>query len=288
MTATSFLSTCSNDTTVPAVTDPTPVAVLALFHEVVDAVAATLARQSDWGASGGRIGQYAVDLVTDAACTGLLLGAGFAVLSEESGLDGPDGVPIVVVDPLDGSTNASRGIPWYATSLCAVDAEGPLAALVVNQASGRAYEAVRGGGARVAGRACTPSGATDLGRSIIGLSGYPHQYLGWKQYRALGAAALDLCAVAEGVLDGYVDCSPSAHGSWDYAAGLLVCREAGVEVVDAFDRDLLDPEALRHADRRTPVAGATAALTAELVEARRRLRWPDDPDLADLAPTDRR
>lgn len=120
------------------------------------------------------------------------------------------------------------------------------------------------------------------------MSGYPNQYLGWKQYRALGAAALDLCAVADGVLDGYIDCSPSAHGSWDYAAGLLVCQEAGLEVVDAFDRDLLAADDLRHTDRRTPVVGATPELTAELVDARRRLRWPDDPDVADLAPPIRR
>lgn len=262
--------------------------LLAVLRDAAAAVRRALDDLDDWGLAGTRSGQYRSDLAADEACLAVLDDAGLGWLSEESGVEHADRPITVVVDPVDGSTNASRGIPWYATSLCAVDAEGPLAALVVNQASGRAYEAIRGGGARAAGRPCTPSGATDLGRSIIGLSGYPSQYLGWKQFRALGAAALDLCAVAEGVLDGYLDCSPSAHGSWDYAAGLLVCREAGIEVVDAFDRDLLDPAALHHADRRTPVAGATPALTAELVEARRRLRWPDDPDLADLAPTDRR
>ena len=62
---------------------------------------------------------------------------------------------------------------------------------------------------------------------MVGLSGYPPRRLGWKQFRALGAIALDLCAVAGGRLDAYVDCSPSAHGPWDYLGGLLVCREAG-------------------------------------------------------------
>ena len=52
-------------------------------------------------------------------------------------------------------------------------------------------------------------------------------------------------------------------------------------------KNVLDPESLAHADRRTPVAGATPELTAALVDARRRLRWPDDPDLGDLAPPDR-
>ena len=72
---------------------------------------------------------------------------------------------------------------------------------------------------------------------------------------ALGAVALDLCAVAEGTLDGYVDASgPSAHGAWDYLGGALVCAEAGAVVADALGRDLnvLDPAA-----RRTPVAAGT-------------------------------
>ena len=71
----------------------------------------------------------------------MLLDAGFAVLSEESGRAG-DGDRIVVLDPLDGSTNASRGIPWFATSMCVVDDDGPAVALVANQATG---ERARGG-----------------------------------------------------------------------------------------------------------------------------------------------
>jgi len=252
--------------------------LLAVLHAAADAVRRALDDLDDWGLAGTRSGQYRSDLAADEACLAVLDDAGLGWLSEESGVAHPDRGVTVVVDPVDGSTNADRGIPWFATSLCAVDADGARVALVVNQASGRRWEAVRGGGARVDGRACVPSGATELRRSIVGLSGYPPQYLGWKQYRALGAAALDLCAVADGVLDGYLDCSPSAHGAWDYAAGLLVCREAGVEVVDAFDRDLLPAGALAHADRRTPVAGATPALTAELVAARRSLRWPEDPE----------
>jgi myo-inositol-1(or 4)-monophosphatase len=260
--------------------------LLAVLRDAADAVRRALDGLDDWGLAGTRSGQYRSDLAADEACLAVLDDAGLGWLSEESGVEHADREVVVVVDPVDGSTNASRGIPWYATSLCAVDADGPRAAVVVNQASGRRYEAVRGAGATVDGRPVAPSGETDLGRSVVGLSGYPNQYLGWKQYRALGAAALDLCAVADGVLDGYIDCSPSAHGSWDYAAGLLICREAGIEVVDAFDRELLDPAALRHGDRRTPVAGATPALTADLVDARRRLRWPDDPDLTGLVETD--
>ena len=248
--------------------------LLAVLDEAADAVWQALDGLDDWGLAGTRSGQYRTDLAADDACLAVLDAAGLGWLSEESGVERLDRDVVVIVDPVDGSTNASRGIPWYATSLCAVDADGPRVALVADQARGRRYRAIRGGGASIDGRPLEPTSATDIGRSIIGLSGYPPTYLGWRQFRALGAVALDLCAVAEGVLDGYVDCSPSAHGSWDYAAGLLVCVEAGVSVVDAFDRELV---VLGHDDRRTPVAGATAALLGDLVEARRSLRWPDDP-----------
>ncbi len=248
--------------------------LLAVLDEAADAVRRALDGLDDWGLAGTRSGQYRSDLAADDACLAVLDAAGLGWLSEESGIAHGDREVVVIVDPVDGSTNASRGIPWYATSLCAVDADGPRAAVVANQASGRRYRATRGGGATVDGETLQPSGATELSRAVIGLSGYPPRYLGWKQFRALGAAALDLCAVAEGVFDGYVDCSPSAHGSWDYAGGLLVCVEAGVPVVDAFDRELV---MLGHADRRTPVAGATQVLLDELVAARRTLAWPDDP-----------
>ena len=101
--------------------------------------------------------------------------------------------------------------------------------------------------------------------ALVGLSGFPPRWLGWRQYRALGAAALDLCAVACGVLDGYIDCSRNAHGVWDYLGGLLVCQEAGAHVVDAFSRELVVRE---RAGEAHPVAAATPSLLAELVEAR--------------------
>ncbi len=250
--------------------------LLATLREAAAAVRRALDDLADWGLAGTRAGQYRSDLAADEACLSVLDAAGLGWLSEESGVAHGERDVIVIVDPVDGSTNASRGIPWYATSLCAVDDDGPRCALVVNQASGRRFEATRGGGATVDDLPMQPSGATAVSASIIGMSGYPNRYFGWKQFRALGAAALDLCAVAEGVLDGYVDCSPSAHGSWDYAAGMLICQEAGVPVVDAFDRELV---MLGHADRRTPIAGATPHLLQELVDARRSLQWPDDPPI---------
>mgnify|MGYP001427427648 CR=1 FL=1 len=201
-----------------------------------------------------------------AAARAVLDPAGVGVLSEESGTQGLAAPLVVVVDPLDGSTNASRGLPWYATSLCAVDADGPRASLVRNLVSGRTYEATRGGGAVVDGAPLGPSTCVDLGEAVVGLSGLPPRHLGWRQFRALGAVALDLCGVADGTLDGFVDCSPDAHGVWDYLGALLVCAEAGVPVVDVLGRDLV---VLDHRARRPPVAGAPAPLLDALAAARR-------------------
>jgi fructose-1,6-bisphosphatase/inositol monophosphatase family enzyme len=239
-----------------------------------DAIATALGDLDDWGLAGTRSGQYRSDLAADAAALAVLEAAGLGVLSEESGRHRPEAEVTVILDPLDGSTNASRGVPWYAISLCAVDAHGPRAALVVNLAGGERYEAVRGGGATRDGVAIAPSGCTRLADALVGLSGYPPHYLGWRQFRALGAAALDLCAVAAGISDGYLDCSWNAHGSWDYAAGWLVCTEAGAVVADADGRDLLT---LDHTGRRTPVAAATPELLAELVAARATFLTPPSP-----------
>ena len=237
--------------------------VLVDLHAAADAVAAALDGHADWGPSGNRPDQYASDVVADEAVRGVLLPLGYGLLSEESAVvEAGEGCPMVVVDPLDGSTNASRGIPHYAASLCAVDDEGPLAAVVLNLALGTRYEAVRGGGARRDGVGLFRDDSPQLSEAIVGVSGLPASNPGWAQFRCLGAAALDLCAVADGTLDAYVDCVVDAHGVWDYLGALLVCREAGVTVEDAKGRDLC---VLDRAIRRTPVAAAGTTLHEALL-----------------------
>ena len=131
--------------------------MLAVLHAAADAIAAALAAVPDWGLAGTRPGQHHSDLAADAAAAGRagrrrvrrpVRGVRCA-RRERSDV-------LVVVDPLDGSTNAARGIPWYATSLCAVDEDGPLVALVVNLVNGTRYEAVRGGGALRDGEPIAP------------------------------------------------------------------------------------------------------------------------------------
>lgn len=252
-----------------------------ILSDCVDAVRGALGGLVDdegWDLTGTRPGQYRSDLVADDVAVDRLLDAGLGVLSEESGMHEPDRDVVVVVDPLDGSTNASRGIRHSAVSLCAVDEEGPLAGLVSEVFGDRRWWASRGGGAYANRGRWTPSGGGDgevrlrisedqgsvqaVPDAIIGLSGYPHVDLGWKQFRAFGAIALDLCMVAQGSLDGFADCSVDAHGCWDYLAGALICQEAGAVVVDLHGRDLV---AIEHGARRTPVAASNRALLDDLI-----------------------
>ena len=246
---------------------------LGLLDEVASAIATTLDRTVDRGESGRRKGQYVLDIQADDAALAVLRRAGVGVLSEESGLERADADLLVVMDPVDGSTNASRGLPWFATSLCMYDADGPATALVVNQASGVRFWAERGRGAWCDGQRLQPTGCTEVAAAIVGLNGTPASPYGSAQSRMLGAAALDLCMVAAGVLDAYVDCVHEAHGVWDYAAASLICIEAGAVVSDAFGRDLFHRD---HSARRTPVAAATSLLHASLVAARNHVT-PDQP-----------
>ncbi|MGF1597293.1 MAG: inositol monophosphatase family protein [Acidimicrobiales bacterium] len=248
-----------------------PQAILEIFADLVAELTDRLSELDDWGHSGGRSDQYRHDVVADDVLVGGLRRAGFRVLSEESGLTG-DGDLVVVVDPIDGSTNASRGLPWYATSLCAVDGDGPLAADVANLATGERFRAVRGEGAAVDHLGLRPSGCRRLSDAIVAFSGLPPEHGGWSQFRAYGAAALDLCAVAAGRFDGFVDID-GAHGVWDYLGAVLVCHEAGVAVGEGRGRDLvtLDPSA-----RRAPMAAATPELLAELQAMQRRWRTGDE------------
>jgi fructose-1,6-bisphosphatase/inositol monophosphatase family enzyme len=251
------------------VIDPAIARATEVMQRAADAVGEVLSRHTDWGPSGVREGQYAVDLEADAVCLDVLYGAGYRVLSEESGVTGPPGsstAPIVVVDPLDGSTNASRGVPWFASALCLVLDDGAVAGVVVNHATGERFVGIRGGGAERNGQAIRPSDETEIGRAIVGVSGLPAHAYGWAQFRALGASAPDICAVACGVTDAWCDMIDDGHGVWDYLASIVILEEAGGVAAEVFGRELC---VLDHSARRSPAVAATPQLLDEVLRTRR-------------------
>lgn len=163
---------------------------------------------------------------------------GEPVLGEEAGGSGEPGDGVCwVVDPIDGTVNYLYGMPWYAVSLAAQVGGESVAAAVVEPVSGRRWTAARGQGAHLDGRRLRVSSATRLSLSLLG-TGFAYLaerrarqaaavagLLGRvRDIRRAGAASLDLCAVAAGWLDGYVE-----HGlnRWDWAGGGLIAAEAG-------------------------------------------------------------
>lgn len=237
-----------------------------VLHEVCDLAGTILAGIGDREGAGKRPGQYALDLAVDGPVIGVLERAGLGVLSEEAGAVGLDRQLVAVLDPVDGSTNASLQLPWYATSVCVVDEEGPLHSMVINHGTGTRFEAIRGEGASRNGVRLGPVERRPLAKSVVGVNGAPPAGAPWAQFRCLGASALDISAVAAGQLGGYVDFDVEAHGVWDYLGALLVCTEVGVEIEDVFGRDLvvLDTEA-----RRTPAAATSREALNQLIELRR-------------------
>ncbi len=211
-------------------------------YEIGEAVEAHRGR----GLSGDRATQYHLDVAADDVALRVLGAAGFRVMSEESGVTG-DGEYTVVIDPIDGSTNCDRGIPFYSTSLAVLRDSELVAALVMNQATGTVFEAEKGSGARRDGVAIAPSGQVEIAHAIVGSSGYPSHNLGWSQNRSLGAASLEICLVADGSLDAYGVAQHSGLNVWDYLAGLLIVREAGAFDADYHGEELVTTnDVLRH------------------------------------------
>jgi fructose-1,6-bisphosphatase/inositol monophosphatase family enzyme len=211
------------------------------------------------GLSGERATQYHADLVADRAAIEVLVTAGVQVVSEESGRTG-DGALVCVLDPIDGSTNFDRGIPFYSTSMCVLDAGEMRCSLVVNLATDTWYSAVRGKGASKDGEPIAPSVVTALGSAIVSCAGAPTRNPGWAQFRALGSASLELCAVADGSLDGFVVLGAARLNPWDYLGGLLVAEEAGAIVRESDGKELV----VETASPRRLVAAATTDLLGAL------------------------
>ncbi len=125
------------------------------------------------GFSGKRPTQYHLDLVADDVALRVLGAAGFQIVSEESGTSG-SGEFTVVVDPIDGSTNCDRGVPFYATSLAVLKNEELVAGLVMNQATGTVFEAEVGSGATRDGAKIRCSEQVNPADALMSFLVFPH------------------------------------------------------------------------------------------------------------------
>jgi myo-inositol-1(or 4)-monophosphatase len=143
-----------------------------------------------------------------------------------------------IVDPIDGTVNFVYGIPYYAVSIAAALDGVTIAGVVVNVESGERFTATRDGGARLDGTPLQVSRQVKPLSQRLVATGFNYvadvklvqttavsaMLREVRDIRRMGAAALDLCAVAAGRVDGYVE---EGLNLWDMAAGGLVASEAG-------------------------------------------------------------
>ncbi|HEX9341384.1 MAG TPA: inositol monophosphatase family protein [Thermoplasmata archaeon] len=201
------------------------------------------------GADGGPSAR--IDQVAEEAVLRVLdyEGASLNVLSEEAGFIERGGQATLVLDPIDGTHNALRGVPAYSVSL-AIGHErlsDVQEALVRDLVSGATYYAAKGGGSLLNGspirvRPYDPADA--LVSVYLGTNAAPDASriasLA-RRVRNLGAASLDLCLVARGAADMYYMHSAVVETKLravDIAGGTLIVREAGGFVLDLGGRDL--------------------------------------------------
>jgi myo-inositol-1(or 4)-monophosphatase len=180
-----------------------------------------------------------------------------------------------IIDPLDGTTNFSHGLPHFCVSIALWDDEGALVGVVHEPIRRWTFHATRGGGAWRNETPLAVSACPSIDQALIA-TGFPydrranpqnntaefaHMVRTGQGMRRAGAAALDLAYVAAGWLDGYWEDRLKA---WDIAAGTLLVREAG-GIVTGMDGSPLDLE------NGHVAAGAPqihSALVAELRAAR--------------------
>lgn len=187
-----------------------------------------------------------------------------AILSEESGEKAGTGTYRWVIDPLDGTTNFSSGLPGFAVSIGIEYGGETIIGVVYAPYLGELFHAVKGEGAFLNGNPIHCSDNTMLGRAVMS-TGFPvdkdtnpdnnlpnvaRVLPHVRGLRRLGSAAIDICYVAAGFLDAYWELN--LH-RWDVSAALLISQEAGA--IHSFFRT----------DREISVAVASPGIYPQLI-----------------------
>ena len=253
---------------------------LALCREARSDVARVLAelptrseREPVVGKGEGGDETTAVDAAAERVILDRFRGTGARIVSEEIGSEG-DGAVTVVVDPIDGSLNAKRGIPFFAISVAIADGrtmDDVHTAYVYDYGTGEEWTAVKGRGALLDGAGLLERPKDELeilsfeATTTAFVAEHAARFVGVAhRLRVMGSLAVTLCHLAAGRLDGVV--SLKGARSVDIAAAQLVVRERGLAIdlpeAPPFGAAPLDLEA-----RSRVVAAGTPALCARLATA---------------------
>ncbi|MEM7767475.1 MAG: inositol monophosphatase family protein [Pseudomonadota bacterium] len=167
----------------------------------------------------------------------LRAGADLPVLGEETGWHGEQGDRFWVVDPLDGSANYQRHIPFCAVAIALMAGERPVLGVIHDFNHGETFAGGEGIPATLNGEPIQVSDRADPARSVL-VSGLPvkadfspealaamaAEFAAWKKVRMMGSAAMAAAYVAAGRVDRYAE---SGVRLWDVAAGIALVRAAG-------------------------------------------------------------
>lgn len=172
---------------------------------------------------------------------------GHTIQAEESGLHQGSDEGRWIIDPLDGTTNFAHRLGFFCVSIAFAHGDALLAGIVLNPVSGELFTASKNGGAFLNNSPIRVTATSEMQESLMA-TGFPYdirrkteevltrlqRFLMTTQgIRRLGSAALDLCHVACGRMDGFWE---EGLKPWDMAAGALIVQEAGGRVTDFQDR----------------------------------------------------
>ncbi len=171
-----------------------------------------------------------------------------------------------IIDPIDGTSNFTHGIPHFCISLALQKHEETILGYVYQPVTGELFRAERGQGATLNGERIFRSERPEIGQAVVA-TGFPYAVEDWVQdylrmiyaimqrthgLRRFGSAALDLAYVAAGRLDAFFEFNLKP---WDVAAGSLIVQEAGGKVSDfrggehyLFGGEMLATNGYIHAD----------------------------------------
>jgi myo-inositol-1(or 4)-monophosphatase len=213
----------------------------------VDAVLARMSTRAERepvvGAGLGGDETTAIDRAAEEAILARVQQAAGAVVSEEVGRVGEGTLPLVVVDPIDGSLNAKRGIPFFSLSIAVAEGEtmdDVVFGFVHDFGTREEWTARRGEGAWLNGEslgAVRPKDEVEIlsfeaTRTSLVARDAPKVADLAHRLRIMGSLALSLCHLAAGRVDAV--CSLKPARSVDIAAAQLLCRELGL-AVELFD-----------------------------------------------------
>ncbi len=227
------------------------------------------------GAGVGGDDTTAIDREAERVILARFAGPDRRIVSEEIGIEG-DGRWTIVVDPIDGSLNAKRGIPFFSISIAVADGgtmDDVVFGYVYDFGTGEEWTATRGGGAFVGGAPLTELPKEEL--EILSFEATTTEYVAGHaarmvgvahRLRVMGSLAITLCHLAAGRIDGVV--SLKAARSVDIAAAQLLVRERGLPI-DLPDAPPLGAAPLDLEPRSRVVAAGTDANCRLLVDALR-------------------